>query len=57
MNYNFLLNIAKKIILYFWESEEVKVFVIDLLRKYASTTDNDVDDLLVDLVRSKLIKK
>jgi hypothetical protein len=35
-------------------SKEVKNLVIDLLRKYVKTTDNQVDDALVEIVKDKL---
>ena len=54
MNFNLVLPLAQKVVEYFWNSPEVKQFVINLLERYAKSTDNDVDDLLVNLVRSKL---
>lgn len=51
-----LLPLAEKILMAFVQDKEVKRFVIELLAKYAATTGNDVDDLVVNLVRSKLIR-
>jgi hypothetical protein len=39
----------------FWKSCEVKGFVVHLLEKYAKSTDNDVDDMVVGLVKAKLL--
>lgn len=57
MSTNLLLGLAQKVVTYFWESPEVKNLVITLLERYAASTDNDVDNLLVDVVRSKLIRR
>lgn len=56
MNLNILLGLAKKVVVYFWESAEVKKFVVELLQKYVASTDNDVDDILVGAVKEKLLK-
>ena len=55
MKFNLFLFLAEAIIEYFWNSPRVKEFVIHLLTKYAKSTDNDVDDLLVSVIKSKLI--
>lgn len=57
MNIHFFLPLAQKLLLSFWESEEVKTFVISLLEKYAKSSDNDIDDVLVNIVRSKLFNR
>ena len=54
---NLILAAAEKIIFWFWNSKEVKVFVVDLLDRYAKTTGNDVDDAIVKLVRDALLKE
>jgi hypothetical protein len=54
MKYNLLLFVAEAIIEKFWESQRVKEFVLKLLNKYAQSTDNDVDNIIVEVVRSKL---
>lgn len=51
-----LLPLAEKVIMALIQDKAVKLFVIELLAKYAATTGNDVDDMVVSLVRSKLIK-
>jgi hypothetical protein len=55
MNLNILLPIGKKILEFFWNSKEVKQFVVHLLEKYSKSTDNDVDDMAVELIRKKLL--
>ena len=52
----FLLPLAEKVIVSLMNDRAVKEFVIRLLEKYAKTTDNDVDDMVVGLVRTKLLK-
>jgi len=56
MNWNILLKGGEAVVGWFWKSCEVKGFVVHLLEKYAGSTDNDVDDKLVELVRSALLK-
>lgn len=52
----FLLPLAEKVILSLINDRAVKEFVVQLLVKYAATTGNDVDDMVVALVRTKLLK-
>jgi hypothetical protein len=54
-NWNFLLTISEKVVEYFWNSKEVKEFVVHLLERYAKSTDNEIDDMIVDIVRKKLL--
>ena len=56
MNWNILLKGGEVVVGWFWKSCEVKGFVVYLLEKYSKSTDNDVDDKLVDLVRTALLK-
>ncbi|MGA1049051.1 MAG: hypothetical protein ACO3UU_13670 [Minisyncoccia bacterium] len=56
MKTNVFISTGRKLIEMFWESCEVKKFVVQLLEKYASSTDNDIDDITVELVRTKLLK-
>lgn len=51
------LGIAQKIIEQFMASREVKEFVIHLLERYAKTTDNDIDDMVVVMVRKALLRE
>jgi hypothetical protein len=55
MNRNVLLKLGESIVAMFWQSCEVKRFVVHLLEKYATSTDNDVDNLAVSLIRTKLL--
>lgn len=56
MNVNFLVKIGENILNMFWQSCEVKRFVVKLLEKYSESTDNDIDNMVVGLVRTKLLK-
>lgn len=55
MNWNLLLAFAEKVVDYFWKSREVKEFVVHLLEKYSESTDNEIDDMAVSLIRKKLL--
>jgi hypothetical protein len=55
MNWNVLVKLGESLVEMFWKSCEVKKFVVRLLEKYATSTDNDVDNMVVDLVRTKLL--
>jgi hypothetical protein len=56
MNWNVLLKGAEVVVDWFWKSCEVKGFVVHLLEKYAKSTDNDIDDKAVEMVRTALLK-
>jgi hypothetical protein len=55
MNFNVLAKLGESLVEMFWKSCEVKKFVVHLLEKYAKSTDNDIDDMAVNLVRTKLL--
>ena len=55
MNFNVLVKLGESLVEMFWKSCEVKRFVVHLLEKYAKSTDNDIDDVAVNLIRTKLI--
>lgn len=55
MNWNILLAFGQKIVEAFWKSKEVKQFVVHLLEKYSKSTDNDIDDMAVEVIRKKLL--
>ena len=55
MNFNVLVKFGESLIEMFWKSCEVKRFVVHLLEKYAKSTDYDIDDMAVNLVRTKLL--
>lgn len=46
--------IVKPILFSFLTSTAVKDLVVELLTKYVKTTDNQIDDTLVEVVKSKL---
>jgi hypothetical protein len=56
MNWNVLVKLGESLVEMFWKSCEVKKFVVYLLEKYSKSTDNDIDDMAVNLVRTKLLK-
>ena len=43
--------ILRTILVVFLQSKTVKLLIVDLLRKLAKTTDNNIDDALVDLIQ------
>jgi hypothetical protein len=53
---NILLKGAEAVVEWFWKSCEVKGFVVHLLEKYAKSTDNDIDDVVVEVVRKALLR-
>lgn len=55
MNFNVLIKLGERLVEMFWQSCEVKRFVVRLLEKYAKSTDNDIDDVAVNLVKTKLL--
>jgi hypothetical protein len=55
MNWNLLVKFGESLVEMFWKSCEVKRFVVHLLEKYAKSTDNNIDDMAVNLVRTKLL--
>jgi len=56
MNWNVIVKLGQSLVEMFWKSCEVKKFVVHLLEKYSKSTDNDIDDMAVNLVRTKLLK-
>jgi hypothetical protein len=55
MNWNVLVKLGESLVEMFWKSCEVKKFVVHLLERYSKSTDNDIDNMVVDLVRTKLL--
>ena len=55
MNFNVLVKLGESLVEMFWKSCEVKRFVVHLLEKYAKSNDNDIDDVAVNLIRTKLL--
>ena len=52
-----LVEFVKPVLMWLRESAEVKKLVVELLERYAASTDNDIDDLVVATVRSALLGK
>ena len=50
-----MILIIKPILMAFLKSDSVKRLVLDLLRAYAKTTDNTIDDQVCDYVEKNLI--
>jgi len=51
---NALIALIKPILFSFLTSKAVKDLVVELLNKYVSTTDNQIDDTIVKIVEDKL---
>lgn len=51
---SFFVNQIKPILIALAAHPAVKQLVVDLLTKYAKTTDTQIDDVIVTLVREKL---
>ena len=51
------LGFAQKVVEHFMNSREVKEFVIKLLEGYVKNTDNDIDDAIVAMVKSALLRE
>lgn len=49
-----IIEAMKPVLLRFLDSEAVRQLVVDLLDAYAKTTDNKIDDGVVDLVAGAL---
>jgi hypothetical protein len=49
-----LTKFAGVVVKWFWNSKEAKELVVTLLTKYAASTDNKIDNLLVEFVRTEL---
>jgi hypothetical protein len=49
-----LIKLAGKIVEWFWNSPEAKSLLVSLLTKHAASTDNKIDNLLVEFVRTEL---
>lgn len=49
-----MIAIIKPILLRFVQTKAVKTLVIELLEAYAKSTENTIDDTVVNLVKTKL---
>ena len=52
-----LVEFLKPVLMWLRDSAEVKKLVVELLERYAASTDNDIDDLLVATVAKALLPK
>lgn len=52
-----LVDLFKPLLVWLRDSLEVKRLVVELLERYAASTDNDIDDLIVATVRTALLGK
>ena len=52
-----LVEILKPVLMWLRESAEVKKLVVELLERYAASTDNEIDDLIVATVAKALLPK
>ncbi len=52
-----LVELFKPVLMWLRDSAEVKKLVVELLERYAASTDNDIDDLLVATVAKALLPK
>jgi len=50
-----IVELFKPIVMWLRESAEVKKLVVELLERYAASTENDIDDLVVATVRKALL--
>ena len=50
-----LVELFKPLLMWLRDSAEVKRLVVELLERYAASTDNDIDDLVVATVRKALL--
>lgn len=49
-----LAKYAGVVVSWFWNSKEARSLVVTLLERYAASTDNKIDNALVEFVRSEL---
>ena len=49
-----MITLIRPILFSFMRSEKVKFLILDLLKAYVKSTDNDIDDKIVAFVRDGL---
>ena len=49
-----MITLIRPILFSFIKSDQVKLLIIDLLTQLAKSTDNDIDDKVVEFVRNGL---
>ena len=52
-----LLPVAKNVVMKAVESDQVKMLVVEILKRIVSKTDNDLDDLVVAQLEAALFPK
>ena len=52
--HNLMIRILKPILLTFFKTNAVKKLILDLLKALVKTTDNTIDDKIVELIETKL---
>ena len=55
--WSLLLPVAKNVVMKAVESDQVKMLVIEILKRIVSKTDNDLDDLVVAQLELALFPK
>jgi hypothetical protein len=55
--WSLLLPVAKNVVMKAVESDQVKMLVIEILKRIVSKTDNDLDDLVVAQLETALFPK
>ena len=50
-----VVSLLKPALMWLYESHEVKKLVVELLERYAASTSNSVDDLIVATVKKALL--
>ena len=50
-----LVELCKPVLMWLYESAEVKKLVVSLLERYSASTSNSIDDLVVATVRKALL--
>jgi hypothetical protein len=49
-----LTKLAGTVVKWFWDTKEARSLVVALLERYAASTDNNIDNALVEFVRAEL---
>jgi hypothetical protein len=55
--WSLLLPVAKNVVMKAVESDQVKMLVVEILKRIVAKTDNDLDDLVVAQLESALFPK
>lgn len=49
-----LAKYAGVVVKWFWDSQETRRLIVALLERYAASTDNKIDNALVEYIRAEL---